>query len=73
MLTLIGEVKDNVVTERIPTCEISVEERCWLVAKLFTDRPFNCEALLSTLKIIWRVAKEYEVSVLDSNLFSVQF
>ncbi|XVF50950.1 hypothetical protein PTKIN_Ptkin04bG0144900 [Pterospermum kingtungense] len=73
MLSLIDEEKDNVVTKGIPNDEILVEEWCWLVAKLFTDRSFNHEALLSTLKIVWRVAKKYEVSILDSNLFQFKF
>ncbi|XVE99338.1 hypothetical protein REPUB_Repub03eG0189700 [Reevesia pubescens] len=45
------------------------EETKWLVGKIFTSRPFNKDAMISTLKIIWSLAKPKEILVLENNFF----
>ncbi|XVF82778.1 hypothetical protein PTKIN_Ptkin16aG0076900 [Pterospermum kingtungense] len=44
--------KDNVETEGLQMNDDLVMEKSWLVGKLFTDQPFNREALLSMFKIV---------------------
>ena len=44
-----------------------------MVGKLLTNRPFNKDAMLGTLKVVWRISKEAVVTVLDSNLFLFKF
>ena len=47
--------------------------KTWLVGKLLTQKPFNKEAMMGTLKVVWRISKEAVVSILDSNLFLFKF
>ncbi|XVF64443.1 hypothetical protein PTKIN_Ptkin09bG0170200 [Pterospermum kingtungense] len=54
----------------------NTEERegcCWVVAKLLTNRSFNKDAILNTLRVVWRLSKEAEALVLDVNLFLFKF
>ncbi|XVF69481.1 hypothetical protein PTKIN_Ptkin11bG0085700 [Pterospermum kingtungense] len=73
MLRLTDKEKDSVESSGVRENSDPVEERCWLVAKLLTNRPLNREALMNTMKIVWRVSQEYEVSILDLNLFMFKF
>ena len=72
-LTLTEEEKDQVDTEGVLTTGNLTEEGNWLMAKLITRRSFNKKALLSTMKIIWRLSKDAESLVLDDNLFLFKF
>ncbi|XVE92558.1 hypothetical protein REPUB_Repub01dG0108000 [Reevesia pubescens] len=44
-----------------------------MVGKLFTNNPFNKDAMVSTFLIIWKLAKAVEVSFLEENLFLFKF
>ena len=72
-LTLIEEEKDHVDTEGALTKGSQAEEGNWLMAKLITRRSFNKKALISTMKIIWRLSKDAEALVLDEKLFLFKF
>ena len=72
-LTLIEEEKDHVDTEGALTKGNQAEEGNWLMAKLITRRSFNKKALMSTMKIIWRLSKDAEALVLDEKLFLFKF
>ena len=39
---------------------------------LITNRPFNKEAM-GTFRVIWKISRDAETSVLDSNLFLFKF
>ena len=58
-------------------CEQNMENlengKTWLVGKLLTQRPFNKDAMLGTLKVVLRISKEAVVTILDSNLFLFKF
>ena len=49
------------------------EEHNWLVAKLLTQRSFNKEALLGTIRVVWKLSKDAEVETMDTNLFLFKF
>ncbi|XVF58583.1 hypothetical protein PTKIN_Ptkin07bG0077600 [Pterospermum kingtungense] len=47
--------------------------RNWLVGKLVTSRPFNKEAMMGTMKAIWKLNREVEIMTLEENLFLFKF
>ena len=52
--------------------------RKWKRSKLagkeaFHQRLFNKEAMLRTFRVVWKISKDVEVSVLDFNLFLFKF
>ncbi|KAJ4824672.1 hypothetical protein Tsubulata_041854 [Turnera subulata] len=57
--------------------EISVEEphevQLSLMGKLWTNRPFNTQDFMRTMKMVWKPVHDLEISQLDSNLFVFQF
>ena len=71
--TLTEAEKDQVDTEGALTKGSQAEEGNWLMAKLITRRSFNKKALMSTMKIIWRLSKDAEALVLDEKLFLFKF
>ncbi|XVF86145.1 hypothetical protein PTKIN_Ptkin18bG0016800 [Pterospermum kingtungense] len=71
-LTITDEEKDAVETFGLQINSDPVV-KSWSMAKLLTKRPFNKEAMISAFKGVWRLAKEFEVSCLDSNLFLFKF
>ncbi|KAJ4831362.1 hypothetical protein Tsubulata_042147 [Turnera subulata] len=44
-----------------------------LVGTLWTDRPFNVQAFMRTMKMVWKPSHDVEISQLDKNLFIFQF
>ena len=72
-LNLTEEEKDNVVTVQEQNDQQYGDYQKWLIGKLYTRRPFNKEAMLGTLMVVWRISKVAEVSVLDINLFLFKF
>ncbi|XVF53919.1 hypothetical protein PTKIN_Ptkin05aG0138500 [Pterospermum kingtungense] len=70
-LKLIEGERDTVETNGLKIQSNSNKERCWLMARLLTGRPFNKEAMIGTFRVVWRLAKKFDVSIIDSNLFFV--
>ena len=60
-------------TEKDQETEEMEERKSWLVGKLLTNRLFNKEAMLSTLKVVWKISRNVKVTVLESNLFIFKF
>ena len=44
-----------------------------LVGKLFTNKPFNVEAMQKTIQSIWKIREKISVRTVDTNLFVFQF
>ena len=44
-----------------------------MVGKLLTNRPFNIDVMLGTLRVVWKISKDAEVTVIDFNLFLFKF
>ena len=72
-LKLTKEGKEMIGIEKDQETKEMEEGKSWLVEKLLTTRPFNKEAMLSTLKVVWKISRNAEVTVLDSNLFIFKF
>ncbi|XVF56348.1 hypothetical protein PTKIN_Ptkin06aG0112500 [Pterospermum kingtungense] len=53
--------------------EVIEERRIWLVGKLLTKCPFNKEAMMRTMKAIWKLRREEEIAALEENLFLFKF
>ncbi|KAI7997926.1 Uncharacterized protein LOK49_LG10G02002 [Camellia lanceoleosa] len=53
----------------------SAEEKSWLclVEKVLTMRPFNSEALRTTMESVWNPSKGMQTKVINKNLFFFQF
>ena len=72
-LKLTEDEKEMVVTDNDNDNSGKKEGRSSLVGKLLTQRPFNKDAMIGTLKVVWKVSKKVVVTVLDSNLFLFKF
>ena len=72
-LKLTEDEKEQVETDGVKTNSDQGEEEKWLVAKLLTKRSFNKEAMIGTMRIVWRLSKDPEVTVMDENLFLFKF
>ncbi|XVF48509.1 hypothetical protein PTKIN_Ptkin03bG0196300 [Pterospermum kingtungense] len=64
--------------ENIETADDTNESRLgkgktWLIGKLLTTRPFNKDAMMATMKIIWKLSQEVEIVALEENLFLFKF
>ena len=73
LLKLTEEEKEMIATDSGEGTEGQDEGKSWMVGKLLTNRPFNKEAMLGTLKVVWRNSKEATITILDSNLFLFKF
>ena len=45
----------------------------WTVGKLLTNRSFNGEALMRTLKLVWKLAQAVDINQLEENMFLFKF
>ncbi|KAJ4848846.1 hypothetical protein Tsubulata_018507 [Turnera subulata] len=72
-LILISVVETEVVDVEDEEEEVDLSASLCLVAKLWTERPFNARAFMNTMKQIWRPVHGVEVSQPDRNLFVFQF
>lgn len=59
----------------IETAKADSQERTrfCLVGKLLTERPFNVEAMKTTLKMVWKPTKGVDITDIGKNLFLFQF
>ena len=73
LLNLTEDEQDSVVVDDKLKRGTQVDDQRWLVGKLLTRRPFNKDAMLRTFKVVWKISKEVEVYVLDSNMFVFKF
>ena len=73
LIKLTEEKKDCIGVDCLQEACDDKEERNWLVSKLLTQRPFNKDALLGTMRIIWRLSRDAEVVIMDKNLFFIQW
>ncbi|XVF67325.1 hypothetical protein PTKIN_Ptkin10aG0112000 [Pterospermum kingtungense] len=73
VLNLIEEEKDNIRTEDDSIDNTTTLTKNWLVGKLHTNRPFNKTALMGTMKVIWKLMDEVEITALEENLFLFKF
>ena len=67
LLKLTEDEKDQVETKGLKDNSDQAEGDKWLL------RPFNKEALLGTMRIVWRLSKNPEVTAMDENLFLFKF
>ena len=72
-LKLTEEERDCIGTDGFQGVTKDREEQRWLVAKLLTRRPFNKDALLGTMSVIWRLSKDAKVVIMDTNSFLFKF
>ena len=72
-LKLTKEEKEKIETVEDQEAGDMEEGKAWLVGKLLTTRSFNKKAMLSTLKVVWKISRNAEVTVLESNLFIFKF
>ncbi|XVF80757.1 hypothetical protein PTKIN_Ptkin15bG0100900 [Pterospermum kingtungense] len=72
-LKLTDKEDDNIETGEI--MENGSIEGCnnWLVGKLLTHQPFNKEAMIGTMKAIWKLHKEVNILAIEENLFIFKF
>ena len=73
LLNLTEDEQDSVVADDKLEGGTQIDDQRWLVGKLLTRRSFNKDAMLGTFRVVWKISKEAEVSVLDSNLFLFKF
>ncbi|XVF88703.1 hypothetical protein PTKIN_Ptkin19aG0071600 [Pterospermum kingtungense] len=73
LLTLTEEEEIDIVIDDYKELDENEQEKKWLVGKLLTTRPFNKEAMIGTLKVIWKLSREVEIIVLEENLFLFKF
>ncbi|XVF88101.1 hypothetical protein PTKIN_Ptkin19aG0022900 [Pterospermum kingtungense] len=73
LLKITYEEKDAVEIVGLPSNADSSKEKGWVMRRLLIKRPFNKDALTSTFRMVWRVAKKLEVICLDANLFLFKF
>ena len=38
-----------------------------------TKRPLNKDAMIGTLRVVWKISKDAEITMLDTNLFLIKF
>ncbi|XVF19161.1 hypothetical protein REPUB_Repub11eG0085500 [Reevesia pubescens] len=72
-LRLTAEEKQGLDPDNGPTTMGFENTKHWMVGKLHTNRSSNKDAMISTLKVIWRTAKEVSIVVLEENLFLFKF
>ncbi|KAI8004921.1 Uncharacterized protein LOK49_LG08G03245 [Camellia lanceoleosa] len=72
-LALTVDKKDTVVVDELLTTSFSERAGLGLVGKVLTTRPFNVEAMKSTLMTVWRPAKGMDFHVIGVNLFLFHF
>ncbi|XVF12151.1 hypothetical protein REPUB_Repub08aG0089600 [Reevesia pubescens] len=72
-LQLIEEEQDGIIWGGFVEKEYKDEGDKWLVGKVKTSSPFNKEAMVSTMKIIWKLVKMVEIQMLEDNLFLFKF
>ncbi|XVF40683.1 hypothetical protein PTKIN_Ptkin01aG0134300 [Pterospermum kingtungense] len=69
LLTITDEERDTVEVGGVWDSVDRPEEKSWLMAKLLTNRPFNKDAMLNTFRVVWSLARDFKVLVLETNLF----
>ena len=72
-LKLTEKERDCIGTGGFHGANEDIVKQKWLVAKLLTQRPFNKDALLATMRVIWRLSKDAEMVIMDTNLFLFKF
>ncbi|OMO59710.1 reverse transcriptase [Corchorus capsularis] len=72
-LALTVEEEDYVSDDEPPSPEKATAERFWMVGRLHTERPFNNQAMIRTLKQVWRLVKAVSIIALENNLFLFKF
>ncbi|GMP21824.1 hypothetical protein CsSME_00000095 [Camellia sinensis var. sinensis] len=72
-LALTADEEDTVVVDELLTTSFVERAGLGLVGKVLTTRPFNVEAMKSTLMTVWRLAKGMDFHVIGMNLFLFQF
>ena len=68
-LTFIEKEKDCVVIEGVHDTNDALQEKKWIMDKVMTSRSFNKEAMMSMLRIVWRLSMEVGLKVMDESLF----
>lgn len=48
-------------------------QKYYMVGRLLSNRPFNAQAMINTLKLIWKPAKSLSVETIDDNCFLFNF
>ncbi|KAI7979780.1 Uncharacterized protein LOK49_Contig250G00003 [Camellia lanceoleosa] len=72
-LVLTEEEESEVVVEEGHLHSTEAKAGLCLVGKLLTMRPFNMDALRSTLTFVWKASKGVVFKTLGDNLFLIQF
>ncbi|XP_028075299.1 uncharacterized protein LOC114277599 [Camellia sinensis] len=72
-LVLTKEEEAEVVVEEVHLQPTEAKVGLCLVGKLLTTRPFNFEALRTTLTAVWRASKGIVFKTLGDNLFLIKF
>ncbi|XVF54975.1 hypothetical protein PTKIN_Ptkin05aG0223700 [Pterospermum kingtungense] len=68
------EDEDDTINANISINQsVKPEGEDWLVGSLLTTHPFNKEAMMATMKIIWKLSKEVEILALEDNIFLFKF
>ncbi|OMO60899.1 hypothetical protein COLO4_33689 [Corchorus olitorius] len=66
------ELKD--IIEDVPVSEAATNRaRPWLVGRILTEKPFNKQGFMNTMKSIWRLVKEVTIVEMDDSLFLFKF
>ncbi|XVF64217.1 hypothetical protein PTKIN_Ptkin09bG0150700 [Pterospermum kingtungense] len=61
LLSITKEEKDAIEVVGLQSSSDLAVEKSWVMGRLLTRRPFNEDAMISTFKVVWRVAKELEI------------
>ncbi|KAI8029145.1 hypothetical protein LOK49_LG01G01075 [Camellia lanceoleosa] len=72
-LVLTEEEEAEVVVDEVHLQPTEAKVGLCLVGKLLTTRPFNFEAMRTTLSAVWRASKGIVFKTLGDNLFLIQF
>ncbi|KAK9283688.1 hypothetical protein L1049_011938 [Liquidambar formosana] len=72
-LVLTEEEKEDIEATATVNGDGTKVGRFCLIGKLLTDKPFNIEAMKSTLRMVWRLVKGVAITEVGRNLFVFQF
>lgn len=67
------EQEQEVVEIDVDDAQIDGEDKYVLVGSLWTDRPFNNQAMIGLMKTLWRPRKGMEIDILSYNKFMFTF
>jgi len=72
-ITLTADEQDLVIEDEATAAVSNTDEKLWMVGRLLTTRPFSKQAMMNTLKLVWKLAKEVTIMALEDNLFLFKY